>query len=147
MNKAKTGDRIKVHYIGIKEDGSEFDNTYEKEPLEIILGGGMSIRGFEMGIVGMVVGEIREFEITRELGFGARKDEYIEKVNKNDMPSNIKLEIGTLLQVPHIDGSSILAKIIEVDDECVTLDLNHPLAGEKITFKVELLEIVSSDTP
>lgn len=147
MSQAEQGDQVKVHYIGKLEDGTEFDNTYEREPLELILGRGMSIRGFEMGIVGMVVGEVREFEITPELGFGIKKDEHIEKVKKKDLPPDIKLEIGKYLQVPHVDGSSIPAKIIDIDNEYVTLDLNHPLAGEKITFRVELLEIVCKYEP
>jgi len=141
MKQADLGDTVKVHYTGKLENGMIFDCTREQGPFEFKIGSGQAVPGFEMGITGMTIGDTRTLTISSEDGFGHRDDKLIDKVKKNDLPANIKLEKGKQLMMPHPDGNFIRATIIDIKSDWITVDLNHPLAGYNLIFEVELLEI------
>jgi peptidylprolyl isomerase len=136
------GDTVRVHYTGRLEDGTIFDSTLEREPYEIKIGSGRSTPGFEKGIEGMTVGEKKTFEVSPEMGFGERNAALTENLKIADLPKNIEFEVGKQLQIPNTYGGFFRATIIEIGKNEITVDLNHPLAGQKLEFEVELLEII-----
>lgn len=141
MRISKHGDKVKVHYTGTLEDGRVFDSSENKRPLEFILGGGEVIEGFERGALGMKVGEKKRIEIPPEEAYGQRKGELVINVNKNDFPEDITPSVGLQLEIKQTNGDITYVIVTEVSGEAVTLDANHPLAGETLIFDVELLEI------
>lgn len=141
MSKVKSGDRIKVHYTGKMEDGTVFDSSKGRQPLEFNVGLGQVIPGFEKGVMGMEVGDSKTVVIPPEQGYGKVREDLIADVNKGDFPENITPEIGKKLQIEQDDGSKLHVTITRVGEEKVTLDANHPLAGKTLTFDIELLEI------
>jgi peptidylprolyl isomerase len=145
MKQADLGDTVKVHYTGKLENGFVFDCTKERGPFELKIGAGMAVPGFEMGITGMAEGDERTIKVSPEDGFGPRDEKLLEKVNKNDLPDDIILEVGKQLMVPHPDGDYIRAIVAEVNQDKVVLDINHPLAGRSLVFEVEMLEITKGD--
>lgn len=138
---AQLGDLVKVHYIGKLEDGTIFDSTINNQPFELTLGNGQAVPGFEIGIVGMEVGDKKELKVSYEDGFGPRNEEYREEIKRSALPIGLKVEKGVQLRVPHIDGSFIRATILEIGTDMIILDTNHPLAGKNLVFEVELLHI------
>ena len=143
MSKVKTGNKVKVHYIGTLNDGTEFDNSKKREKeLEFIIGESTMIPGFEQGIVGMEVGESKTINIPSKLAYGDIKTEAKIKVGREEFPPDFKLVIDEVIQGKTKSGKPALAKIIAVNEKEVSLDMNHPLAGKDINFEVELLEIV-----
>ncbi|HER00148.1 MAG TPA: peptidylprolyl isomerase [candidate division Zixibacteria bacterium] len=143
MAKAKEGDKVKIHYTGKFEDGQVFDSSVDREPLEFTLGQGQVIPGFEKGVVGMEEGEKKEITVTPEEGYGPRYDQNVIEVKKSVFPDDITPEVGRQLQVQAPDGNKMNVVITEVQDETVTLDANHPLAGKTLLFDVELVEIAA----
>lgn len=141
MSKVKSGDKIKVHYTGKLEDGTVFDSSKGRQPLEFNVGLGQVIPGFEKGVMGMEIGDSKTVVIPPEQAYGNVREELIADVNKGDFPDNIEPEIGKKLQIEQDDGSKLHVTITRVGDEKVTLDANHPLAGKTLTFDIELLEI------
>ena len=143
MSKAKTGNKVKVHYIGTLKDGSEFDNSRKREKaLEFIIGEASMIPGFEQGVTGMEIGETKTIEILSKLAYGEVNSEAKIKVGRDQFPPDFKLIIDEVIQGKTKSGKPALAKIVEVNEKEVTLDMNHPLAGKDLKFEVELLEIV-----
>tara|TARA_R110000824_G_scaffold399971_1_gene606487 strand:- start:1857 stop:2294 length:438 start_codon:yes stop_codon:yes gene_type:complete len=144
MSKAKTGNKVKVHYIGtLKNDGSEFDNSRKREKaLEFVIGEATMIPGFEQGVTGMEIGETKAIEIPAKLAYGETNKEATIRVGRDQFPPEFKLIIDEVIQGKTKTGKPALAKIIGVDEKEVTLDMNHPLAGKDLKFEVELLEIV-----
>ncbi|MFH2037125.1 MAG: FKBP-type peptidyl-prolyl cis-trans isomerase [Candidatus Zixiibacteriota bacterium] len=142
MKRAELGSTVKVHYTGKLEDGTLFDSTRGKEPFELTLGNGATVPGFEIGIVGMAVGEVKVIKVPYEDGFGPRNKDFKEDIKRSALPKELNIKIGTQLKVPHIDGSFFRATVIAFSSEIVTLDTNHPLAGKNLTFEVEMVEIV-----
>ncbi|MCD6161716.1 MAG: peptidylprolyl isomerase [candidate division Zixibacteria bacterium] len=144
MKQADLGDTVKIHYIGKLENGLIFDCTRDNEPFEIQVGSGKSVPGFEMGLTGMAIGDKRTIAVSPEDGFGLRDEKLSDKINKSDLPDNITIAVGKQLMMPHSDGEFIRATITEIQSDSITVDLNHPLAGRKLIFEVEMLEIVES---
>lgn len=140
MAQAKNGDTVKVHYTGKLEDGSEFDSSRDREPLEFTLGSGQVIPGFENGILGMNIGENKTVTIPPEEAYGPRHPGWPRAVKKEQMPAGMNPIVGSFLQVQQPDGSVIQVVVAHVGDDEVTLD-NHPLAGQSLFFDVELVEI------
>lgn len=140
MAQAKDGDTIKVHYTGKLEDGTVFDSSRERDPLEFTLGGGQVIPGFENGIIGMAVGEAKTITIPPDEGYGQRHPGWPRSVKKEQLPSGFTPTVGNFLQVQQPDGSNIQVVIAHIGDDEVTLD-NHPLAGQSLFFHVELMAI------
>lgn len=141
MAKAKTGDKVKVHYTGKLEDGTVFDSSVDREPLEFTLGENMVVSGFEQGVVDMEPGENKQITIEPEEGYGEHRGELTVQVRREQIPPEIELEVGLMLEVPLEDGGSQRVIVSELDDENVTLDGNHPLAGKKMIFDLNLVEI------
>ncbi len=142
--RAKTNDRVKVHYKGFLRDGTVFDSSLGKEPFVFVIGEGSVIPGFERGIVGMCAGDTKTIALPPEEGYGLRKEELCAVVARSRIPSTINLRQGMKLEVQSSSGTSAQAVVLEVTDSDVTLDLNHPLAGKELLFELELLEILQS---
>ena len=142
MVQAKSGDRVKVHYSGTLDDGSIFDTSYEKEPIEFTIGEQKLIAGFENSIVGMNVGEKKKIAIPAAEAYGLHQKELIAVVKKTQLPSDIALKTGIVLQVTSESGVPINFAVSEVTEETVTLDANHPLAGKDLNFEINLVEIL-----
>ena len=141
MPKAKMGDTVKVHYTGRLPDGTEFDSSNNEEPLEFKLGEGDVIPGFEQAVIGMEPGETKTAAISKDDAYGDYDDELILEVDLAEFPDNIAPEVGQHLQLRQEDGEPFAVVVTEVGDDAVTLDANHPLAGQDLTFEIKLLEI------
>ena len=142
MSQIKTGDTVKVHYTGKLADGSEFDSSINKEPMQFKIGEGKLIPGFEQAVVGMSVGEKNTFTIPSTEAYGERRDDMNVNVEKEKLPDDLEPELGQQLQIQQQDGNAIPVVIADVTDTHVTLDANHPLAGEDLTFEIEVVEVV-----
>jgi len=142
MTQAKNGDTVKVHYTGTLDDGSQFDSSVGSEPLEVTLGEGQVIPGFEQGLEGMQAGETKQIHIPADEAYGPRHEEMIQTVDRDQLPEDVDLQIGMQFQVDGGDGPLILT-VTEVTDETATLDGNHPMAGNNLNFELELVEVVS----
>jgi len=143
MSQAKDGDKVKVHYTGKLEDGSVFDSSKDRDPLEFVLGSGSVIPGFDNGIKGMEVGGTKTITIPEKEAYGERRTELVTVVQKSDFPPHVTPEIGKKLQIGQPDGRVLNVAITEIDGEDVTLDANHPLAGKTLIFEIELVEIAA----
>ena len=141
MAKASTGNVVKVHYTGKLDDGTVFDSSREREPLEFTIGDGQIISGFEAAVQGMEEGEVATVTIPPEEAYGSRRDEALIEVPRTDLPAEIEPQVGMQLQLRAQGGQVFAARISEVVDDTVTLDANHPLAGETLTFEIELVEV------
>lgn len=137
---AKEGDTLRVHYIGTLADGTVFDSSRERNPLEFTLGRGMLVPGFEAAVMGREAGETITVTIPPEEAYGEVDPELVFTVARAQVPAHIPLEVGTPLQLSNEQGQMDVT-ITEVDAEEVTLDANHPLAGKPLTFEIEILEI------
>lgn len=143
MPTLKNGDKVKVHYTGTLEDGRVFDTSRERDPLEFKVGEGQIIAGFENGVMGMEIGETRDITVPPDEAYGSRREELVMEIPVGEFPEHITPEVGMELQIKQQDGTPFGVVITDVEDEAVTLDANHPLAGQTLYFQVELLEISS----
>jgi peptidylprolyl isomerase len=141
MSKVKDGDTVKVHYTGKLDNGEVFDTSREREPFEFKLGDEAVIPGFEKGVVGMGVGDSKTIEISPDDAYGAKKEELVVEVQKSELPEDITPSLGQRLQIRQQDGNPIVVTITDMDEDNITLDANHPLAGYTLFFDVELVEI------
>lgn len=141
MRQAADGDKVKVHYTGTLGDGTVFDSSREREPLEFTLGDGKLIKGFNQAVVGLGTGDSRDVTISAEEAYGQRREELVVKIPKDQFPPNIEPEPGVMLNLRQPDGGVLDVTITEVTDDAVMLDGNHPLAGRDLTFNIELVEI------
>ena len=147
MAQAKTGDTVRVHYEGQLSDGTIFDSSLEREPIEFILGQDTVIPGFEQAVIGMEVGESKDVSIPPEDGFGEYSEDLVVNIEKTMLPPDINPELGMQLEVSPEEVSSEeetprVFTIADIAEDSITLDGNHPLAGAEIAFKIELLEIL-----
>ncbi|NNE89459.1 MAG: peptidylprolyl isomerase [Silicimonas sp.] len=142
MSEAKSGDTVRIHYTGTLDDGSTFDSSAGRDPLEFRLGSGQVVPGFDKAVDGMNVGEEKTVAIPPEDAYGEHHEGNVQAFPRDKFPDDIPLEIGTQLQMSMPDGQPIMVSIAEVNEEQVKLDANHPLAGKELTFKIELVEIV-----
>jgi FKBP-type peptidyl-prolyl cis-trans isomerase 2 len=141
MKQADDGSTIKIHYTGRLDDGTVFDSSKEREPLEFTMGSGGLIKGFEDAVRGMTVGEMKTISIASGEAYGPYREDLVMSINKAQLPPDIDIRQGVMLSLRHPNGGTIDALISEVTDDSVTLDANHPLAGEDLTFELELVEI------
>ena len=139
---AKKGDRVRVHYTGKLDDGTVFDSSVDREPLEFVLGEGEVITGFENAVLGLKVGEKTTVTIGPEDAYGHRMEELILDVERERFPEDYVPEEGQQIQISQEGGHDVLATVVKFDENIITLDANHPLAGENLTFEVELVEIL-----
>lgn len=141
MAQAKDGDTVKVHYTGKLKDGSVFDSSLDRAPLEFKIGEGQIIPGFERLVRGMAVGEKRTGDIPVEDAYGPRHQEMVMQVPRDQFPPEIEPQVGQQLMMERQDGESLRITVTDVSEDAVTIDGNHPLAGQGLTFEVELVEI------
>jgi peptidylprolyl isomerase len=134
----KSGDTVKVHYTLKLQDGTVFDSSEDREPLEITLGQNQVIPGFEQAVIGMKAGETKTFTLTPDQAYGQRDEELVFEIGKDELPSDINPEVGMQLQT-----SQGIVTILEVNETTLKLDANNPLAGKDLTFEIQLVEIVS----
>jgi len=137
----KTGDTIQVHYTGTLEDGTVFDTSLKREPLEFTLGQGQLIPGFEQAVIGMKVGESKTANIPAEQAYGQYSNELISVIERDKLPEDLDPEVGQRLQAQQPDGRTKIVTVINVSETSITVDANHPLAGKDLTFEIELIEI------
>jgi FKBP-type peptidyl-prolyl cis-trans isomerase 2 len=145
MAPAKKGDSVKVEYTGKMEDGTVFDSSREREPLCFTIGARQVIEGFEEAVIGMDVGESKTCGISPEKGYGPRYDDHVLKIDRSQIPPELNPKVGDQLQSRSEEGRPVRAIVIEVDEDTLTLDANHPLAGKNLIFDIEVLEIVASE--
>lgn len=142
MSKAKTGDTVKVHYKGTLEDGTVFDSSEGRDPLEFDLGGGQIIAGFEAAVDGMRAGESCSISIAPADAYGPHQPEMVMDVPRTQLPADMQPEVGMRLQAGQGEEQFVVT-ITSVQKESVTLDANHPLAGKDLSFEITLVEIVA----
>ncbi|WP_028572180.1 FKBP-type peptidyl-prolyl cis-trans isomerase [Desulfonatronum lacustre] len=140
MTQAQTGNQVKVHYTGRLDSGQVFDSSADREPLEFTLGQGQLIPGFEAAVTGMQVGDKKTVTIAAEDAYGPRQDDLLFSVERSQLPDTIQPEAGQQLQVNQ-EGQTAVVTISELTDTTMTLDANHPLAGENLTFDLEVVEV------
>lgn len=143
MTAVKQDDSVRVHYTGTLADGTQFDTSIGAEPLEVKVGSGQVISGFDTALTGMRAGETKTVELTVEDAYGEIIPELIQEVSRAEIPEDIELHAGLQLQVEGPDGQPLVLTVTELMDDNVTLDGNHPLAGQALTFDLELIEIVT----
>lgn len=141
MAQAKQGDTVRVHYTGTLDDGQEFDSSRGLDPLTFTLGTGSVIQGFDDAVTGMTVGDEKRVTIPADEAYGPRRDELTLQLPRSELPPDLELEEGTQLRMEQGD-QSVVVTVRQLDDTTVTLDANHPLAGEDLTFNLRLVEIV-----
>jgi peptidylprolyl isomerase len=144
MEKAKSGDTVKVHYTGKLEDGRVFDTSAERQPLQFTLGQRNVIPGFEQAVVGMAAGEAKTVQISPEEAYGQHRSQLVFQVERAKLPADLEPEVGQQLEFRQQDGQAVPLMVTGVSESKVTLDANHPLAGKELTFDIKLVEIVPS---
>ena len=144
MQKVENGQFVSVHYKGTLQNGEVFDTSEGRHPLEVQMGAGQIISGFEKALMGMSVKEKKVFTLDPEEAYGQRDNSLTQSFPRADVPVEVKAEVGQTVALTSPDGQQVPAIIAEVDDEKVVVDLNHPLAGQTLTFDIEVVGI--SDT-
>ncbi len=142
MAQAKQGDKVLVHYTGTYDDGTVFDSSEDRGPLEVTIGTGMVIAGFDRALLDMEPGQKKTVNIPSNEAYGPRAEELIAEIGRDRIPSDLPLEIGQQLQLSLADGGEAIVLIVDLTDTTVTLDANHPMAGLDLNFDLELVEIL-----
>jgi peptidylprolyl isomerase len=141
MARAQRGDTVRVHYTGKLENGEQFDSSRGMDPLTFTLGEGAVIQGFDAAVDGMAVGESKQVTIPAAEAYGDRREELTLRIPRTELPADLELEVGSQLRMEQ-GGDSLVVTVRDMDEGSVMLDANHPLAGEALTFDLELVEIV-----
>jgi peptidylprolyl isomerase len=144
MTQAKSGDTVKIHYTGTLDDGTEFDSSAGRDPLEFTVGSGQVIPGFDKAVEGMNVGESKSVNIPAEDAYGPHHDQMVQEVPRTALPEDLEPEEGMALQAKGQDGQVINLTVTAVGDEAITVDGNHPLAGKALNFDIELVDVAQS---
>jgi FKBP-type peptidyl-prolyl cis-trans isomerase 2 len=142
MEQVKSGDRIKVHYHGRLTNGETFDKSEGREPLEFEVGSGMVIKGFDEGVTGMAVGEKKTINIPAAEAYGEKNADMVIHMPKDRFPKDMEIEVGMPLVMSDNNGHQHQVVIVDIKENEVVLDANHPLAGEELIFDLELVEII-----
>ena len=142
MAEAKNGDTVKVHYTGKLDDGTVFDTSADREPLQFTIGEGKLIPDFEQAIIGMNPGDSKTIQITSDNAYGPHHKEMVMEVDRSEFPADLEPKVDQRLQVRQQDGQAFAVTVTDVSETKVTLDGNHPLAGKDLTFDIQLSEIV-----
>lgn len=142
MTKAASGDTVRVHYTGKLDSGEVFDSSEGRDPLEFELGGNNVIEGFGNAVVGMSPGDEKDVTIPSDKAYGEPNDEMIIEISREQLPEGMDPQVGQWLQVGGDDGRVGHVRVAAVGDDSITIDGNHPLAGENLHFSIQLVEIV-----
>lgn len=141
MSTAGQGDTVTVEYTGKLDDGTVFDTSEDRGPISFTIGDEEVIPGFQQAVVGMEAGETKSATLPPEEAYGPRSEERVFSVERSELPDDLDPDVGDRLEVQSRDGQSFPAVVAEVEESNVTIDANHPLAGEELTFEIELKEI------
>lgn len=141
MSGATEGSKVKIHFSGKTHEGQEFDSTKEEGPITVEIGKGEFLPAIESALIGMLQGEKKTIVVSESEGIPYR-EELVFDVQKGQLPEDLPLEEGIMLQMGQPDGTVVFVKVLSVGDEMVKLDANHPLAGQVLTFDIELVEII-----
>ena len=142
MAQVKLGDTVKVHYTGKLADDTVFDSSFNGEPIEFTIGAGRVIPGFEQAVVGMGVGEMKTTVIPAEQAYGSHNPDMVMEVDRDEFPPDLQLNVGQRLRVGQADGQDVIVTVTGISGPQVTLDANHPLAGQDLTFEVQVVAIL-----
>lgn len=142
MSQAKTGDTVHVHYTGKLDDGTQFDTSAGREPLEFAIGSGQVISGIDKAVEGMAAGDTKSVRIPAEQAYGSRHEQLIQEVPKAALPDDLDPVVGMRLKTPGPEGEAVQLVVTAVAESSITVDGNHPLAGEALNFDIELVKIV-----
>ena len=142
VQSARRGDKVRVNYTGKSEDGQVFESSVGLMPFTFTIGADEVIKGFEDAVVGMVPGERKTFVVEPEDGYGTYDEELVIEIPLDSLPEDLDLHVGMDFEVEDDDGNVIPAVVIEVMEDAVLIDANAPLAGRRVIYEVELLEIV-----
>ena len=141
MTQAKDGDTVKVHYTGTLNDGTVFDTSVERDPLEFTIGEGRLIPGFENAIIGLEEGDSKQINIAAGDAYGEYREELVADIERKQLPDDIEPQVGMVLQAKTESGELTNVMIKGVEGDAVTLDGNHPLAGQELNFDLKLVEV------
>ncbi len=141
MRHAKQGDTVHVHYTGSLEDGTIFDSSESRTPLALTLGAGEVIPGFEEAIFGMAVGDKKTERIAVDRAYGNHRQDLVFRVERQRIPADDEVIVGDVLRVGFPDGGSTTVQVTATDEDTITVDANHPLAGKNLVFELELVSI------
>jgi FKBP-type peptidyl-prolyl cis-trans isomerase 2 len=141
MSQVKSGDTVAIHYTGTLLDGTTFDSSEGRDPLEFVVGSGQIIPGLDVALPGMAVGDKKKVQIACTDAYGPINPEMRQAVPREGIPAEIPLEVGLQLQMQTPSGQPMPVVVVELDEATVTLDANHPLAGKDLTFDIELMRI------
>jgi len=144
MRQVTNGDTVRVHYTGTFDDGSQFDSSAGRDPIEVTVGTGQVIPGFENALVGMAEGDAKSVTLEPEHAYGDADDRLVQVVERSRIPADINLGVGDVLQASDSAGNPMRLTVVEFDDDSVTLDANHPLAGKSLTFELQLVGFAGS---
>lgn len=147
MQQVKNGDTVKVHYHGKLTDGTTFDSSEGREPLEFEVGSGSVIPGFDAGVTGMQIGEKKTINIPADEAYGQKQEDLFMEFPRDRFPADVQPEPGMQLNMSNGTDQNFPVTIVEVNDDTVILDANHPLSGEDLTFDLELVEIKGRKSP
>lgn len=141
MAKAKQGDTVHVHYTGKLKDGTVFDTSQDREPLSFTIGEQRVIPGFEEAVVGMEPGDTKTEELSPDQAYGQHREDMVMELEREQLPESVEPEVGQQLQLRMQDGREVPVVITDLNEEAVTIDANHPLAGKALVFEIELVNI------
>jgi FKBP-type peptidyl-prolyl cis-trans isomerase 2 len=140
----KNGDRVKIEYKGTLDDGTVFDSSERLgKPLEFVVGGGQVIKGVENAVIGMQKGEEKQIRLQPIGAYGTRNPKLIQKIQKNQFPQDFEPQLGLQITMVQPNGKKIPGNIVELTEETVTVDMNHPLAGRVLNFNIKTVDIIS----
>jgi FKBP-type peptidyl-prolyl cis-trans isomerase 2 len=141
MQKAKRGDVVNVHYKGTFDDGTEFDSSDGSDPIQFTIGNGDVIVGFEEAIIGMSAGQTKKERFVPERAYGFHRDDLVFTIERKQLPNSNDIGVGDTLRIGFADGGTAAVQVADLDDDSVTLDANHPLAGQTLNFALTLVSI------
>lgn len=141
MSTVKQGDTVSVHYKGTLDDGTVFDSSEGRDPLSFTVGEGQVVPGFEHAVLGMAQGEEKQARLEMQDAYGERREDLVLDVPREQLPEGLDVDVGTPLQLQQPDGTPVPVTVAKLTDETVTLDANHPLAGEALTFNLTVVSI------
>jgi peptidylprolyl isomerase len=141
MAEVKSGDTVAIHYTGTLLDGSTFDSSEGRDPLEFEVGSGQIIPGLDVALPGMTVGDKKVVKIESADAYGPLNPEMRQAVPREGIPADLAIEVGTMLEMQTPDGQAMPVRVVELDEATVTLDANHPLAGKDLQFDIELVKV------
>jgi len=144
MAQANSGDTVKIAYTGKLNDGTVFDSSEGRDPLEFVIGENTIIPTLEASVIGMSIGDKATVEVTAENAYGPHQPDAIQTVERSMIPAEVELAIGAQLQATAPDGQVLVLTVAAIEETTVTLDGNHPLAGQDLTFDIELMEVLAT---